>query len=115
MVTEVLVVGPNRQTHTVYTCGDVELDIDTRMVHVAGRRAMLTFAEFELLQRLMEDPGRVLTRDALRVFPGATLRSVDICIWRLRQKLAGAKHFAIETVPHVGYRCCDSSEPLEGA
>jgi DNA-binding response OmpR family regulator len=84
--------------------------METRMVHVAGRRAVLTFAEFETLLRLMEDPGRVLTREALRVLPGATLRAVDVQILRTRRKLAGAKSFAIEAVPHVGYRCFDGSE-----
>lgn len=96
--------------HTVHACGDVELDVDTRMVHVAGRRAMLTFSEFEVLLRMIEDPGRVLTREVLRVFPSGTLRAVDIQVMRLRQKLAGAERFSIETVRNLGYRCCDPSK-----
>lgn len=108
MTSHTLSPEPQR-VHTVYACGDVEVDIDTRIAHVAGRRAMLTFAEFETLARLMEDPGRVLSREALRVFPSARLRAVDVHITRIRRKLASAKHLAIEAVPHIGYRCCDPS------
>ena len=35
----------------------------------------------------------------------STPRAVDLRVMRLRKKLAAAKDFSIETVPHVGYRC----------
>ncbi|HYM14139.1 MAG TPA: winged helix-turn-helix domain-containing protein [Dehalococcoidia bacterium] len=98
------------RTHRVYRCGDVEADVDARTVRVDGRRVPATFVQFEMLLRLMEDPGRVLTRDALLILPGATARAVDIQIARLRKALAHAERFAIETVPHVGYRCHDRGD-----
>jgi DNA-binding response OmpR family regulator len=108
MTTEV-VVGPIRKTHTVYTCGDLQVDVDARIVLVGGQRVLLTFGEFELLLKLVADPGRAFSRDELHGEHGgaasSTLRAVDLRVMRLRKKLEGAREFAIETVPHIGYRC----------
>ena len=93
--------------HLMCECGDLQLDLDARVAYVAGTRLILTFAEFELLHRLASDPGRAFGREELRPAGtrSTTLRGVDASIVRLRRKLAGARSFAIETVPHVGYRC----------
>jgi len=96
-----------RRSHRLFTCGDLEVDADTRTVRVAGRSVPATYVQFEILLRLIEDPGRVLSRQVLAVLPGTTDRAVDIQISRLRRRLAPARSFAIETVPRVGYRCRD--------
>ena len=95
--------------HTTYVCGDVEVDIDARIVRVRGQRIVSTYGEFELLRRLIEDPGRVVARSELQLNPAsANPRAVDVQVRRLRARLAQARRFVIETVPRVGYRC---SEP----
>ena len=108
MTTEVL-VSPMQRSHTVYSCGDLTVDVDARVARIAGERVMLTFGEFELLLKLVSDPGRAFSREELRVdLPGSsesTPRAVDLRVMRLRKKLAAAKDFSIETVPHIGYRC----------
>jgi DNA-binding response OmpR family regulator len=99
----------NGRRHSACSCGDVVLDIDERMLYVDGARTELSFAEFEVLHRLMRDPGRVLSREELQAplpYDGdRSPRAVDVRIARLRRKLSGARRFAIETVRYVGYRC----------
>jgi DNA-binding response OmpR family regulator len=117
MAAEVL-VGSIRRSHAVYTCGDVQVDVEARGARIAGARVMLTFGEFELLLTLVSDPGRAFSRDELRIDgPGSaesTPRAVDLRIGRLRKKLAAATDFSIETVPHIGYRCWAAPALREG-
>ncbi len=86
----------------------IELHPEKHRVLVEGAETELTLKEFELLQLLMENPGRVLSRDVMleRVwgysYEGET-RTVDVHVRTLRQKL-GAAGDAIETVRGVGYR-----------
>lgn len=88
--------------------GVLHIQFDDFKVTVAGREVKLTRKEFDLLKALVQNQGRVLTRDRLldRVwgleYHGAT-RTLDVHIRRLRQKL-GAAGQAIETVVGVGYR-----------
>ena len=94
--------------HRVLTCGDVEMDIDAHTVRVDGHIVSFTFFEFELLHRLLRQPGWAFRRSDLMVSPGgaeANERSVDIHISRIRKKVATARTFRLETVPRVGYRC----------
>lgn len=86
----------------------VVLDPQTREVWVEGWAVELTFTEFELLQYMMKNPGRVYTRgqliEAVRGgdYP-VTERSVDVQVVGLRKKLGSAGE-RIETVRGVGYR-----------
>jgi len=108
------IAGQQSPMHKVYTCGDLQLDVDARMAHVDGSRVTLTFGEFELLRKLVADPGRAFTRDELRAerpdAPASAARAVDLRVMRLRKKLAVARNFVIETVPHIGYRCWASDD-----
>lgn len=77
-------------------------------VLVDGNSIRLTRREFELLQYLIENRNRVLSRDRLleRVWGYDRLietRSVDVHIGRLRSKLEPAGR-QIETVVGLGYR-----------
>ena len=112
--------GPNgtdarRLNHTVHTCGDLQLDLDARVAFIGGSRVILTFEEFELLRRLVADPGRAFTRAELRASDArpSSDRTVDSRIMRLRKKLSGAHSFTIETVPLVGYRCWAANTAVE--
>lgn len=84
------------------------MNIKKHQVTAAGEIITLTFKEYELLKRLMQHPGMVMTRDALLEdiwgydFDGET-RTVDVHIRTLRQKL-GPCGEQIKTVRGVGYR-----------
>ena len=89
--------------------GEVELDLLKREVSRAGRRIQLQPRELALLETLMRNAGRVVTRTMLleRVwnfhFDPAT-NIVETHLSRLRSKLnAGFDVDAIETVRGAGY------------
>ena len=93
-------------------CARIALYPAAHRVEADGRAVPLTVKEFALLQALMENEGRVLTRDQLLQdvwdihFAGGT-RTVDAHVKTLRQKLAEAAPGAealISTVRGVGYR-----------
>lgn len=90
--------------------GDVELDPATRIVRQNGKALELTSVEFNLLEVLLREAGRVVTRERLvdsvlsRKFSPFD-RSIDMHVSKLRKKLgdseAGDDH--IKTVRGVGY------------
>lgn len=72
--------------------GDVVLDIHRRTVEVQGRPLRLTPTEFNLLQQLMRNAGKVMPHEALlaRVWGPEYRREIDylkVYIRRLREKL----------------------------
>lgn len=86
----------------------VRLDLDRHRCFVEGEEVGLTAKEFQLLARLMRQPGRVLTRERLldEVWGSdvtVTMRTIDTHLKRLREKL-GKGGDLIETVRGVGYR-----------
>lgn len=88
--------------------GPLRLLAAQRRVLLEGEELVLTFKEFELLQHLMQNEDRVLSRDKLLEtiwgydFKGET-RTVDVHIRNLRQKLGDFSDM-IEAVRGVGYR-----------
>ncbi|HET7144675.1 MAG TPA: response regulator transcription factor [Anaerolineales bacterium] len=91
----------------------VRVDIDARQVMVDDQLIDLTVSEFDLLLALVENHGRVLSREQLleRVWGGAyfgEMRVVDVHLGHVRQKLGNPD--LIATVRGVGYRFDD--EPL---
>lgn len=94
----------------VYVFGDVEVEIDKRLVRRAGEVVELSPREFDLLALLIEREGRALTRDAILAAVWGqsyfgTDRTVDNFINKLRSKLdttGSPRHFL--TVRGVGYR-----------
>jgi two-component system, OmpR family, response regulator RegX3 len=91
--------------------GDVRVDADRHRVFVRGQEVHLRRKEFELLALLIENPGRVLTRDTLidRVwgtdYVGDT-KTLDVHIKRLRNHVERdpSSPSIITTVRGVGYR-----------
>jgi DNA-binding response OmpR family regulator len=87
--------------------GDVELDPTTREVRRDGRPVTLTPKEFSLLEYLLRNPNRPLSRAMLmehvwgiRFDPGTNV--VDVFINSLRNKLDPDREL-IQTVRGVGY------------
>jgi len=90
--------------------GDLTIDLLTREVRRGTESIELTSREFQLLEHLARNPGRVLSRAQIceRVWdydfdPGTNL--VDVYIQRLRRKIdAPGTTPLIETIRGVGYR-----------
>ena len=103
-------VNPGR-TH--YTVGRLTVDPRTRRVTVRGEEVPLTPKEFDILECLVADPGRVISRQELltRVWDenwyGPT-RVLDVHIAALRRKLA--MDGLIETVYGHGFRLVAGAE-----
>ena len=99
-------------TRTEYRVGQLYVCPDRHEALVDGERVQLTYKEFLLLCLLLENPGRVLTREILmdKVWGlGAERenRTLDVHIRTLRQKL-GSAGAMIETVRGVGSRLEDA-------
>ena len=95
----------------VLTFGDLVADFDKREILVKDKKLDLTLKEFELLEILIRNKGKILTRDTLLdkiwgyEYIGET-RTVDVHIRYLRKKIeADDKNPKfIETIRGVGYR-----------
>ncbi len=102
---------PSGAEHDVIEIGDVRLDVARHEVSVRGDLVALPLKEFELLELLLANAGRVLTRDVLidRIWGpnyfGDT-KTLDVHIKRLRSKIESnpAQPSRIVTVRGVGYR-----------
>lgn len=72
--------------------GDMRLDCESRRVYIKDREINLTAKEFELLELLIKNPGKVYGRENLLKlvwgsdYPG-DVRTVDVHIRRLREKI----------------------------
>ncbi len=71
---------------------NLELSYDSRRVFIDGKEVNLTAKEFDLLELLMENPGKVYSREKLLDtvwgydYPG-DVRTVDVHVRRLREKI----------------------------
>ncbi|EFC81026.1 winged helix-turn-helix domain-containing protein [Parafrankia sp. EUN1f] len=101
--------------------GDVDIDRVAWQVLVDGQPIDLTYLEFEVLDYLVRNPGRVHSREKLLrevwhqdpdALGASAPRTVDVMITRLRRKLGRGHRDRIETVRRVGYRYRDAAEPL---
>jgi DNA-binding response OmpR family regulator len=101
--------GKDAQIPEVIRVGDVELDPGTRAVLHRGKPVELTSVEFDLLQVLLREAGRVVTREALvdevlgRKFSPFD-RSIDMHVSKVRRKLGdSSSEEYIKTVRGAGY------------
>ncbi len=118
LVARIRAVLRRRENHDVVDVSDellevgpIRMDIDARRCFVDGEEVKLRKKEFALLRLLLENPGRVLTREVLidRVwgndYVGDT-KTLDVHIKRLRSLIEddpkSPEH--ISTVRGVGYR-----------
>ena len=89
----------------------IEIDIERHQVTNMGMQVSLPLKEFELLEFLMRNAGRVLTRGQLidRVWGGdyyGDTKTLDVHIKRLRSKLEAdpANPRLIQTIRGLGYK-----------
>lgn len=101
--------GPALETETTLRVRDLEFDLQRRVLRRGGRRIELQPRELLLLETLMRNPHRVMTRTMLleRVWDfdfDPRTNIVETHISRLRSKLnAGEEIDAIVTVRGAGY------------
>jgi len=93
---------------SVLRVADLELDRLTQQVRRAGKRIELTAKEYGLLEYLMANSDRVLSRNMIighvwdQSFTGAT-NIVDVYVRHLRDKIGDLDQKLIRTVRGVGY------------
>jgi DNA-binding response OmpR family regulator len=109
-------MGREERTHADAPLDVHELRIEPakRLVTVRGTEVALTFVEFEILDALAREPGRVFTRDNLltRVWGDSSYRdprTIDVHIRHLREKLEldAKEPEYLFTVRGVGYKFRD--------
>jgi len=103
--------GGLHPSETVLQINDVELDTAAHTCKVEGREVTLSRIQFNLLETLMKNAGRVLTRQQLlkSAFEGEYAvfgRTIDVHIRRLRKQIEAdpANPQRIVTVYGVGYK-----------
>lgn len=90
--------------------GNIIVEIENRQVFLKDKKIKLSQKEYELLKLLITHPGRVFSRDYLldvlyfgdneEVFD----RAIDVCVTRLRKKIADFDKNIIESVHGFGYK-----------
>jgi DNA-binding response OmpR family regulator len=101
---------------SVLRVADVELDRVTQQVRRRGRRIELTAKEYGLLEYLMANSDRVLSRNMIiehvwdQSFNGAT-NIVDVYVRHLREKIGDLEQKLIRTVRGVGYVMPNEERP----
>ena len=103
-------VNPADAVPEILSVGDVELDPATRTVQRGGQPVELTSVEFNLLEVLLREAGRVVTRERLvnavlsRKFMPFD-RSIDMHVSKVRRKLGDPDENGdhIKTIRGVGY------------
>jgi two-component system phosphate regulon response regulator PhoB len=100
--------APNRELIQV---GELEIDIASMSVRVQGKTVPTTVREFRLLEYLARHRGRVFTRDQLldavwKEGSFVTLRSIDVFVRRLREKIERDPRHPryLKTLRGIGYR-----------
>lgn len=95
----------------VHQVAGIKLDVGKHQVTVNGQIVSLPLKEFELLEFLMRNAGRVLTRSQLidRVWGGdyyGDTKTLDVHIKRLRAKIEAdpANPVLIQTIRGLGYK-----------
>lgn len=114
--------GTSERSREPIRHGDLVVDRERHEVRIAGRLVPLTSVEFRLLVALLEEDGRVLTRDQLldAVYGQDEAevldRTVDVHIGRLRDKLGddAERPRYVATVRGVGYRAAPVASDPEG-
>ena len=102
---------PDELLPTVIEAGPVRIDVDRHIVTVRGDTTPMPLKEFDLLELLMRNAGRVLTRGQIidRVwgsdYVGDT-KTLDVHVKRLRAKIEDApgNPVHIVTVRGLGYK-----------
>jgi len=102
---------PETENDTVLEAGDVRMDIERHTVSVSGVDTAMPLKEFELLELLLRNAGRVLTRGQLidRIWGAdyfGDTKTLDVHIKRIRSRIekVPSEPTMLVTVRGLGYR-----------
>jgi two-component system response regulator RegX3 len=102
---------PVAETPGIIEVGSVRMDIDRHIVEVHGEKVSMPLKEFELLELLLENANRVLTRGQIidRVWGSnyfGDTKTLDVHIKRIRSKIEDdpARPVHLLTVRGLGYK-----------
>ena len=101
--------GPSGRGDGLLRVGDLEVDVEGRLVTRAGRRVDLSVTEFDLLELLVRNAGVVLSRFDIyeHVWDGALdveSKTLDVYVGYLRRKTErDGEPRIIHTVRGLGY------------
>jgi two-component system, OmpR family, alkaline phosphatase synthesis response regulator PhoP len=122
LMTRIKVIMRRNESDSIPRSGTLEaagikIDLDSHLVYKDGGEVFLPLKEFELLKILMENSGRVMSRDLLLEkvwgfeYLGET-RTVDVHVRYLRQKIEydDKNPKRILTVRGIGYKFSDDRE-----
>lgn len=104
-----------RAQAATFVAGALEVDMEARLVRLAGEPVQLTPREYALLVMFVRNAGRVLTHKQILVAiwgPAHTddVQYLRVYVGHLRQKL-GAAGALLQTEPAIGYRWRDTALP----
>ena len=105
-----------RHEESCYSCGNLDIDFEKRIVRKSGELLELTPTEFDLLQFFCKNRRKILTKDILleniwdnrRRFVSEHTLSLNIS--RLRNKIADDQFDYIKTIYGMGYRWIGAGE-----
>jgi len=94
-------------TQSVIEFGGLSFDLSNRELRVAGARLSLSVRELSVLEMLLNQPGKVVTKQQIVDALSATdadfsENAVEVYIYRLRKRLEG-KGVVIHTIRGFGY------------
>jgi two-component system response regulator RegX3 len=102
---------PETENDAVLEAGDVRMDIERHTVSVSGVETAMPLKEFELLELLLRNAGRVLTRGQLidRIWGAdyfGDTKTLDVHIKRIRSRIekVPSEPTMLVTVRGLGYR-----------
>lgn len=103
--------GSVEKNSNLLVAGHIELDAEKHVVSISGKTVSFPLKEFELLEYLIRNDGRVLTRTQLidRVWGNdyfGDTKTLDVHIKRLRAKIESdpANPTYIQTIRGLGYK-----------
>ena len=93
----------------------LELFLDERVAKLNGEEIGLTKIEYELLQYLLENKNKVLSRERIlsrvwQTYSDPNTNIVNVYISRLRKRLDADKDIAIQTLRGNGYRLGETAQ-----
>src|ERR1700746_1165726 len=106
-----------------YLCfGRFQVDLEREELFKEGSRVRIPSKVFQVLMALVERPGEIVTRDALRarLWPGGTFvnydANVNTTVNKLRLALGDSpdKPMYVETIPRQGYCFLGNVERADG-
>ena len=99
-----------KESDSIYLCGGLELNVDTKTVSVDGKKVKVTPIEFKILELLMKNAGKVFSADDIyeRVWNEEAINSetVMVHVRNLREKIEinPKKPQYLKVVWGVGYK-----------